>query len=110
MSHKVEVSVLDLVLTNKEVLVRNVKLKDSLGCSDHEMLEFNILGAGRRAYGRLTTPDLSRVDFGLTRDFLGRVPWEEVPKVYSRIVSSRLKNNASLQRGNHGRMPGGLHG
>lgn len=73
MSCKVEVSVLDLVLTNKEVLVRNVKLKDSLGCSGHEMLEFNILGAGRRAYGRLTTLDFRRVDFGLTRDFLGRV-------------------------------------
>ncbi|KAF1441782.1 hypothetical protein FQV07_0011647, partial [Pygoscelis papua] len=35
-------AVLDLVLTNKEGLVGNVKLKGSLGCSDHEMVEFKI--------------------------------------------------------------------
>lgn len=33
---------LDLVLTNKERLEVNVKLKSSLGCSDHETVEFNI--------------------------------------------------------------------
>ncbi|GAB0193293.1 mitochondrial enolase superfamily member 1 [Grus japonensis] len=31
---------LDLVLTNKEGLVGDMKLKGSLGCSDHEMVEF----------------------------------------------------------------------
>lgn len=30
-------AMLGLVLTNQEVLVENVKLKHSLGCSDHEM-------------------------------------------------------------------------
>ncbi|KAJ7422120.1 hypothetical protein WISP_39421 [Willisornis vidua] len=35
---------LDLVLTNKEGLVENVKLKGSLGCSDNEMEELEILG------------------------------------------------------------------
>ncbi|PKU46444.1 coiled-coil domain-containing protein 66 [Limosa lapponica baueri] len=34
---------LDLVLTNKEGLAGNVKLKGSLGCGDHEMAEFKIL-------------------------------------------------------------------
>ncbi|PKU43571.1 hypothetical protein llap_6119 [Limosa lapponica baueri] len=34
---------LDLALTNKEGLVENVKLKDSLGCHDHEMVEFKIM-------------------------------------------------------------------
>ncbi|PKU28685.1 dtw domain-containing protein 2 [Limosa lapponica baueri] len=36
---------LDLDLTNKEELVGNVSLKGSLGCSDHEMVEFKILRA-----------------------------------------------------------------
>ena len=36
---------LDLVLTNKEGLVSSMKLKGSLGCSDHEMVEFKILRA-----------------------------------------------------------------
>ncbi|KAF1487044.1 hypothetical protein FQV17_0000336, partial [Megadyptes antipodes antipodes] len=35
-------AMLDLVLTNKEGLVGNVKLKGSLGCSDHKLVEFKI--------------------------------------------------------------------
>jgi len=31
---------LDLIPTNKEGLVGNVKLKGRLGCSDHETVEF----------------------------------------------------------------------
>ncbi|PKU31929.1 rna-directed dna polymerase from mobile element jockey- hypothetical protein [Limosa lapponica baueri] len=42
-------AMLDLLLTNEEGLVGNVKLKGSLGCSDHEMVEFKILRAVRRA-------------------------------------------------------------
>ena len=37
---------LDLVLTNKEGLVGHVKVGGSLGCSDHEMVEFRILCGG----------------------------------------------------------------
>jgi len=41
-------AILDLVLTNKEGLVGNVKVKGSLGCSGHEMMQFKILRAARR--------------------------------------------------------------
>ncbi|GAB0181417.1 hypothetical protein GRJ2_000607000 [Grus japonensis] len=68
---------MDLVLTNKEGLVGNVKLKVSLGCSDHEMVEFKILRAARRAHTKLTTLDFRRADFGLFRDLLGRIPWDK---------------------------------
>ncbi|GAB0203792.1 mitochondrial enolase superfamily member 1 [Grus japonensis] len=67
---------LDLVLTNKEGLVGDVKLKGSLGCSDHEMVEFRILRAARRVHRKLTTLDFRRADFGLFRDLLGRIPWD----------------------------------
>ncbi|GAB0204721.1 hypothetical protein GRJ2_002937700 [Grus japonensis] len=70
-------AMLDLVLTNKEGLVGNVKLKGSLGCSDHDMVEFKILRAARRVHSKLTTPDFKRADFGLFRDLLGRVPWDK---------------------------------
>ncbi|KAK4832412.1 hypothetical protein QYF61_023091 [Mycteria americana] len=40
---------LDLILTNKEGPVGNVKIKGNLGCSDHEMVEFRILRAGKRS-------------------------------------------------------------
>jgi len=68
---------LDLVLTTKEGLVGNVQLKSSLGCSDHEMVEFRFLKAVRRAHSKLTTMDIRRADFGLLRDLLGRVPWDK---------------------------------
>jgi len=41
---------LDLVLTNKEGLVGNVKLKGSLGCSDHQIVDFKILRTARRVH------------------------------------------------------------
>lgn len=40
-------AVLDLVLTNKKGLVGNVKLRNSLVCSDHEMV-FRILSITKR--------------------------------------------------------------
>ncbi|GAB0179465.1 hypothetical protein GRJ2_000411800 [Grus japonensis] len=70
-------AVLDLVLTNKEGLVGDMKLKGSLGCSDHEMVEFRILRTARRARSKLATLDFRRADFGLFRDLLGRVPWDK---------------------------------
>ncbi|GAB0180838.1 hypothetical protein GRJ2_000549100 [Grus japonensis] len=70
-------AMLDLVLINKEGLVGNVNLKGSLGCSDHEMVEFKILRAARRVHSKLTAPDFRRADFGLFRDLLGRIPWDK---------------------------------
>ncbi|GAB0205958.1 mitochondrial enolase superfamily member 1 [Grus japonensis] len=42
---------LDLVLTNKEGLVEDVKAGGSLCCNDHEMVEFRILHGRSRAVG-----------------------------------------------------------
>ncbi|GAB0178545.1 mitochondrial enolase superfamily member 1 [Grus japonensis] len=68
---------LDLVLISKEGLVGNVKLKGSLGCSDHEMVESKILRAARRAHSKLTALDFKREDFGFFRHLLGRVPGDK---------------------------------
>jgi len=57
--------------------VGNVKLKGSLGCSDHEMVEFKILRAGRWVCSKLTTLNFRRADFHLFRDLLRRVPWDK---------------------------------
>ena len=68
----------DTVFTNKEGLVGNVKLKGSFGCSDHEMVEFKILRAARKAHSKLTTLDSRRADFGLLRvEYHGIKPWRE---------------------------------
>ncbi|PKU39572.1 dtw domain-containing protein 2 [Limosa lapponica baueri] len=70
-------AMLDLVLTNKEGLVGNVKFKGSLGCSDHEMVEFKILRAARRVCSKLATLHFRRADFELLRDLIGRVAWKK---------------------------------
>lgn len=71
-------AMLDLVLTNKKGLMGNVKLKGSLGCSDHEMVEFeNLRAAARRMHNKLTALDFRRADFGLFGDLLGRVSWDK---------------------------------
>ena len=60
-------ALLDLVLTNKEGLVEDVKVGGGLGCSDHEMVEFRILRGGSRAISRIKTLDHRRANFGLLR-------------------------------------------
>jgi len=66
---------LDLVLTNKEGLVEDLKVGGSLSCSDHEMVEFRILRGGSRTISRIKTLDLRKADFGFFKDLLGGIPW-----------------------------------
>lgn len=56
---------LNLVLTNKEGLVGNVKVGGSLGCSDLGMAEFENLTAASREHGRLSTLGFRRADWTL---------------------------------------------
>ena len=70
-------TLLDLILTNKEGLVSNVKLKGNLGCSDHKMVQFKILRASKTVLNKLATLDFRRADFELFRELLGRVTWDK---------------------------------
>ncbi|XP_048787424.1 uncharacterized protein LOC125686903 [Lagopus muta] len=69
---------LDLILTNREGLVREVKVRGSLGCSDHEMVEFKILSGRSKAKSRIAILDFRRANFDLFRDLLGAVSWARV--------------------------------
>jgi len=71
-------ALLDLVLTNKEGLVEDVKGGGRLGCSDHEKVEFRILCGGRRAISRIKTLDFKRANFGPFKDLLGGILWVRV--------------------------------
>lgn len=53
---------LHLMLSNKEWLIDEVKVEGSLGCGDHEMVEFKILRGVIRAKSKLTTLDCRRAD------------------------------------------------
>jgi len=74
-------ALLDLVLTNKEGLVEDVKVGGRLSCSDHEMVEFRILRGESRAISRIKTLDLRRANFGFFKELLGGIPWASVLEV-----------------------------
>ena len=73
-------ALLDLVLTNKEGLVEDVKVGGRLGCSEHEMVEFRMLRGGSRAINMIKTLDLRRANFGLFKDLQGGIPWARALK------------------------------
>lgn len=64
---------LDLILTNKEGLTGDVKVEDSLGCSDHETAELKILDRRSQAESRTATLDFRRADFDLFEHVLGGI-------------------------------------
>uniref|UniRef100_A0A8C2SLP0 Reverse transcriptase domain-containing protein n=1 Tax=Coturnix japonica TaxID=93934 RepID=A0A8C2SLP0_COTJA len=66
---------LDLLFTNREGLVGDVEVGGCLGQSDHEMVEFLILGGAWRENSKTATLDLRRTDFDLFRRLVGAVPW-----------------------------------
>lgn len=61
-------------------LVRNVKVKGSLGCGDCEMVEVEVFGTVMRTHNKLAAMAFRRADFGLFKDLLGRVPWGRTPE------------------------------
>lgn len=68
---------LDLVLTNKEG-VFGVRAGGSLSCSKREMVEFRTLHGGCKATRTNTTLDFRRHNFGLFRNLLVGISWNQV--------------------------------
>ena len=64
-------ALLDLLFTNTEGLVGDVKVGDCLGQSDHEIVEFSILGDVRRV-----TSKTAILNFDLFWTLVAGVPWE----------------------------------
>ena len=63
-----------LVNSHQEELVVDVKVRGSLGYSDHETLAFRTLRGSIKAKTRTTTLDFRRADFGLFRNLLRKIP------------------------------------
>lgn len=57
------------MLTGKEGLIRDVKVKGNLGCSDHEMVYFRLRGRSRTK-SKTTVLGFRRANFSLLRDLL----------------------------------------
>ncbi|PKU46226.1 pre-mrna-processing factor 17 [Limosa lapponica baueri] len=70
-------ALLDLVLTNKEGLVEDIKVRGNLGCSDHRKIEFRIVGSMCKPTSRTETLDFRRANFDLFKKLLGENPWDK---------------------------------
>ena len=70
-------ALLDLVFVNREGLMGEVVIGGCLGHSDHEVVEFQIIGDDRRkTASKTSTLDMGRADFGLLKELVSKVPWE----------------------------------
>ena len=57
-----------------------MKAGNCLGQSDHEIVEFYILGDVRRVTSKTAILNFKRVNFDLFRTLAARVPWESLLK------------------------------
>ena len=73
-------ALLDLLFTNSEGLVGDVKAGDCLGQSNHEIVEFSILGDVRRVTCKTAVLNFKSADFDLFRTLVAWVPWESLLK------------------------------
>lgn len=101
-----------------QYIIRTI-LGEILGCSDHEMVEFNTLRTWRRVFRKLITPDFRRTEFALFKDLLDRALWDkglwgrnlanilELPPSSSRVTLPHP--GFTWDRGNQAKMPEGLH-
>lgn len=67
-------TLLDLVLTNTDELIKEVKTGGSLGCSDHALVEFVILRNMSLAKSKVRTPNFQRAIFKLFKDLVDEIP------------------------------------
>ena len=57
-----------------------MKAGDCLEQSDHEIVEFSIVGDVRRVTSKTAILNFQRADFELFRTLVARVPWESLLK------------------------------
>jgi len=69
---------LDLVLSNVEESIKEVKTGGSLGCSGHALIEFVILRNMGHVRSGTRTLNCRRANFRLFKELLDEIPWEIV--------------------------------
>ena len=69
---------LDLVLISAEKIVKDIKIRGSLGCRDHVLLEFVILKNVDLAKSGVRTLNFKRAIFSYFKELSDEICWEEV--------------------------------
>ena len=94
---------LDLLFTNREGLVGDVEAGGCLGQSDHNMVEFSILGGVRSKYSKTATLDFWRADFELFRRLVGRVLGRKImEQIVLREITRHVQDNRGIRPSQHG--------
>ncbi|KAJ7424919.1 glycerol kinase [Willisornis vidua] len=68
---------LDLILRKRGCLGEDLKIGDSLGCNDHEIVEFTIRQGESRGASNIITRNNGKAIFSHFSEFLGRIQSEE---------------------------------
>ena len=71
-------SCLDLVLTDKEEIIEDLKIGDKLGASDHASIVFDVLCDIERNDPQNMRPNFYKADYNSIRDYLKTVEWNEM--------------------------------
>jgi len=69
-------ALLDLLLTNGEGALDNMTTSDSLGYSNHNIVEFKIPVSTLRTSSRTKALDFRRASFNMLRAQMQEIPWE----------------------------------
>ncbi|KAK4806872.1 hypothetical protein QYF61_012593 [Mycteria americana] len=88
-------TLLDLLLTNREDLLDNITTNGSLGCRDHNIVEFKIL------LHMLKTLDFRRANFKMLRAQLRGIPWEASMEGKGACKCWELFKNSLLEAQEH---------
>jgi len=70
----------DLLLTNVEEIIKDVKIGVSLGCGDHALVKFMISRNMGLAKSGIRTLKFGRVNFRLFKELLAKISWDAVLK------------------------------
>ncbi|PKU46749.1 rna-directed dna polymerase from mobile element jockey-like [Limosa lapponica baueri] len=94
-------ALLHWLLTNQENLLCNFSVTDSLGCSDHDIVEFGILLSTLKVRTKAQVLDFRRANFSSPRAQLGGTPWEASTEDKGLSECWELFKNALLETQNH---------
>ncbi|PKU47054.1 nedd4-binding protein 2-like 2 [Limosa lapponica baueri] len=68
--------ILDLMVTNSSEQIGDIKIRGSLGCSDHALVEFTVLRDMSQARSKVRTLNFRKTKFQLFKKLVNRSPWE----------------------------------
>ena len=71
-------ALLDVVLTNTEEIIKDIKIGSSLGCSNCAVVQSVISRSAYLAKSGVRTLIFRRADFRLFMELLDKISWEEV--------------------------------